>query len=156
MSGALAWHLVGFWSFISGIVFNPGNAPPADARPLSTHQIAAATGAPGSIAPRQPALPEPGTASAASRKASGAVDGTHRPSASPETLAELLQCAEARKGATGVIVHACPPLRHRLPHNASTSRASRQLDAHEAARRLADGWQTGVAAIETGSLPGRR
>ena len=94
--------------------------------------------------------------STTSKKAPNTINGTTRPHVSTETLADLLQCAEARKGDSEVSVHACPPMRRRLPHTESTERANRQMDAREAARRLTNGWQTGVATIETGALPSQR
>jgi len=154
--GALAWHIIGFWSFVSGIVFNPDGAPPLIGVPSTTEQIATEIGtAPVTTHKGDPA-PAKATTATPARKAPDAVNGAHRPPASSETLAELLQCAEARKGEAGTSVYACPPLRRRLPHYAGGSRANRQLDAREAARRLAEGWQTGVATIETGSLQDHR
>ena len=70
------------------------------------------------------------------------------------TLADLLQCSEARRagGSGPASVKACPPLRQRLPSVDTAVRGDRQLDAREAAERLARGWATGVSRIETGSL----
>lgn len=151
--GALVWHMIGFWSFVSGIMFNPDDTPPSIGRPDKSEQIATATGTSDTAVLKRTAHP---TATSPTRKAPETVNGVRRPRTSSETLADLLQCAEARRETTGVNVHACPPLRQRLPHNTAISRANRQLDAREAARLLAEGWQTGVATIETGSLQRRR
>ena len=140
LSGALAWHFVGFWAFVSAIVYNPDDTDSV-ARPLPVQKVAAPAAAPVSEAPG---------------KAETTIAGLARPPAASDTLSELLQCAEARKTASGALVTACPPLRQRLPIAAGATRGNRQLDAREAARRLATGWQTGIATIETGSIPKSR
>lgn len=152
--GAVVWHMIGFWSFVSVIMFNPDGALPAIGMSGSKQQIAAASGT--SATTPDSARSPPAKPVGPAQKAPDTIYGTHRPPASTETLADLLQCAEARKGEASASVHACPPLRRRLPYGTSASRANRQLDAREAARRLAEGWQTGVATIETGALPSRR
>lgn len=148
--------MIGFWSFVSGIVFNPDRDPSEIDLTVKKQQIAAASDTTRPPPPLYLPPPETGTASVPGPKASGTVDGSHRPPANTETLTDLLQCAEARKGEAAASVQACPPMRRRLPHTIGSARGNRQLDAREAARRLSDGWQTGVATIETGSLPKRR
>ncbi len=69
---------------------------------------------------------------------------------------DLLECAEARKSIGVVTVQACPPLQRGLAQAEGSSRGSRQLDAEEAARRLATGWETGVSMITTGSVSRQR
>lgn len=150
VAGALTWHLVGFWTFVSGIVFNPQDgrgvlASQPHVSAVSGESAQATAGLPKttplSTAAQAPALPSPPAATAGS-----------------ETLADLLQCTQARKGADdskSAVVQACPPLRRRLPTARASLRANRQLDAREAAERLARGWHTGVSAIETGALPAR-
>lgn len=158
--GAIAWHMIGFWTFVSGIMFNLDGTETAVGLPDTLQQASASQD--GTPSPK-PDTTAPTTAmnehvrpAARSTKAPDPIAGTHRPPANSETLADLLQCAEARKRDAGASVHACPPMRRRLPIAAHSSRGNRQLDAREAAQRLTDGWQTGVATIETGSLPPRR
>lgn len=154
LCGALAWHLVGFWSFVSAIVYNPDPEHVAMSAPEPiAHRQAATTTLPPT--PPPPAAVRNAKAHATG-KATSTITGANRPPANANSLAELLQCAEARKGGAETIVHACPPLRRRLPMASAPTRGNRQLDAREAARRLANGWQTGIATIETGSLPDRR
>lgn len=137
LGGALTWHLVGFWTFVSAILYNPDPETSSPARPTA-------------------AAPPVTTAAPQTAKAPTTVHGLQRPHVTSDTLADLLQCAEARKSPGDTVVTACPPLRRRLPMAIASTRGNRQLDAREAARRLATGWETGVAPIETGSLPGRR
>ena len=158
--GALVWHFIGFWSFVSGIVFNSDEPQPMIVAPRSTNEIvASSTSKSPNARIAEPSSAKTGTAIKTTSKATDTITGDRPPQATAETLSDLLQCAEARKTSKSseeVSVLACPPMRRRLPHNANTARANRQLDAREAARRLADGWQTGVAIIETGSLSDRR
>ncbi len=152
LGGILAWHIVGFWSFVSTILYNPDGAETAISAPLTIEQQQVASAVAANQAPASASRDAPAAKSA---KAESTITGAHRPPANADTLAELLQCAEALKGETQAIVHACPPLRQRLPMAQVSTRGNRQLDAREAARRLATGWQTGIATIETGTLPDR-
>lgn len=145
-AGALIWHLVGFWSFLSGIVFSPHGGETI-ARPAAVRDGAATAKADG----------HPPTAPAnAGRLATAAQHSPVPPAATTtEELADLLQCSVALKSPSThlpTLVQACPPLRQRLPLSTGSQRADRQLDAREAADRLANGWQTGVSQIETGSI----
>lgn len=153
-AGALVWHLVGFWSFLSGIVFNPQGGEtitrPQTVRDGSSSTKAAGyltanPGGPAAAAPKSPTPP-------AHTQAAPVVPPA---AAATEVLAELLQCTVALKSSAThlpTLVQACPPLRQRLPLSTGAQRADRQLDAREAANRLANGWQTGVSQIETGSI----
>ncbi len=141
LAGAAAWHLVGFWAFVSGIVYNQeetklaGSPAPATEKPENVALLAG-----GAVNPKQQKN------AASTQKAQAVV----------ETLADLLQCAEVRRATSGhATVKACRPLRSRLQH-APAERGNRELDSREAAERLATGWKTGVSAIETGSLPEQR
>jgi hypothetical protein len=150
LGGALAWHVIGFWSFVSDIVYNPDGTETAISVPSSASQATPKRAKDRkTTAAATPAL-------ARSSKPETTITGAQRPPVNAETLADLLQCAEAHKTEGNAHVHACPPLRKRLPIAADSSRGNRQLDAREASRRLARGWKTGVAPIETGSLPNRR
>ena len=151
VSGALFWHLVGFWTFLSGVVFNENGADEAS-RPTA---VAAREGALRPAAPpARNSLKEPASLAAAELGREGRNAGTPPVQhAISESLADLLQCSQARKSDGPSVVQACPPLRRRLPVASSSQRGNRHLDAREAAERLATGWQTGVARIETGSLP---
>jgi len=150
--GALTWHLVGFWSFVSAILYKPDRTDSAS-RPAPVATVTQ----PQPAAAKPPSQPQAATASDEKiTKAPHTIDGVARPPATADTLADLLQCAEARKSDAGAVVAACPPLRRRLPVAVASTRGNRQLDAREAARRLTSGWQTGVATIETGSLPKSR
>ena len=149
VGGALVWHVIGFWSFVSDIVYNSDGAESAISVPTSTSQTT-----PQSVRDRTTNAAAT-RALARSSKPETTISGAQRPPANAATLADLLQCAEAHKAEGNAHVHACPPLRKRLPIAAASSRGNRQRDAREAARRLATGWQTGVAPIETGSLPDR-
>lgn len=159
LAGALFWHLVGFWSFLSGIVFNPQDgAITAIARPPTLQEAQRSTKAAGHLTTSDSEV-----ATADQRSPAALVPSPNETlpptGAATEILAELLQCSEAIKSPRTnepAVVHACPPLRQRLPQGQASERANRQLDAHEAAHRLANGWQTGISPIETGSLPGRR
>lgn len=146
-AGALVWHLVGFWSFLSGIVFNAQGGE-IIARPAAVRDGAATTKADH----HPPAAP-----ANAGRLAAAAPHSPVPPAATAtEVLAELLQCSVALKSPrthSPTLVQACPPLRQRLPLSTGSQRADRHLDAREAASRLANGWQTGVSQIETGSIP---
>ncbi|MCB1505543.1 MAG: hypothetical protein KDJ47_11255 [Hyphomicrobiaceae bacterium] len=140
-AGALTWHLVGFWTFVSVIVFNPQDDTAGQSHTSTVIKTSAVTTAPTAQPAATPATSQP------------------QPSAptavTAESLTDLLQCSEARKATNETIVQACPPLRQRIPAVAANTRANRQLDAREAANRLANGWSTGVSSIETGALPTR-
>lgn len=142
--GALFWHLVGFWSFVSQVAFNDDQQKSA-ARLINLDTVQAVRRTEHvALAPR-PAARQPNVTIAVINADANTGD----------MLAELLQCSQVRPlpDATGVDVQACPPLRTRLPHGNNGARANRLMDAREAAERLANGWVTGVSSIETGSLP---
>ncbi len=153
LGGIFAWHIIGFWAFVSAIVYNPDGTETAISAPDNITQQKADGSTQAANGTSSSPANAPATMKAA--KADTIVTGVHRPPANADTLAELLQCAEALKGEKEAIVHACPPLRQRLPMASTSSRSNRQLDAREAARRLATGWRTGIATIETGTLPDR-
>lgn len=159
LAGALAWHLVGFWSFVSGIVFNPQGGETI-ARPATVRDGAVSAKASGHL-PQMPASAGAATAAVTpltpATPSVQAVAAYNAPpsTAASEVLADLLQCSIASKSPgthLPTIVHACPPMRQRLPQVSGSQRADRQLDAREAANRLANGWQTGISQIETGSI----
>lgn len=147
--GVLFWHFVGFWSFVSEVAFN-GDTEKSPSRLINletarsvraSEQVAAqAQKASATAAPKAP------VPISANVEIADAGNG--------DTLSELLQCSEVRplRAEADVDVHACPPLRKRLPFGRNARRADRMMDAREAADRLAHGWQTGVSRIETGSL----
>ena len=149
--GVLFWHFVGFWSFVSEVAFNGDevkspsrliNLETARSVRASEHAAAEARVA----AAPQPSKPPVAAAAPADTGSTEAGDG--------DVLSDLLQCTEVRplRGEGDVDVHACPPLRQRLARSSSAQRGDRMMDAREAADRLANGWQTGVSRIETGSL----
>lgn len=142
--GVLFWHFVGFWSFVSEVAFN-GDEAKSPSRLINldaARSVGASARATGTARP----LPNVSGKDA---------DAESAESAGSDVLDDLLQCSEARRpagnGDTDVL--ACPPLRRRLPSGRqAAARADRQMDAREAAERLANGWETGVSRIETGSL----
>lgn len=144
--GVLFWHFVGFWSFVAEVAFNDDSKSPYRLINLDTARSVTLP----ANAPTDPAPP----IVTASRQPISA-DAEH---ANGDVLSDLLQCTEARRpDAPGeALIIACPPMRRRLPHGRMAGRADRQMDAREAAERLANGWATGVSRIETGSLPAPR
>lgn len=151
LAGALFWHVVGFWTFLSGVVFNPNGADETSRMPAISARdggLQSSAKAPGT--PAKEAAP---LAVSADRRENRDAATPPAQSSIHESLAELLQCSQARKSDGPSVVQACPPLRQRLPVVAGGQRGNRHLDAREAAERLATGWQAGVARIETGSLP---
>lgn len=131
--------MIGFWAFVSGILYNQEATTAVESEPA-------------------PVIAKPANVTrishnALNTKQQNNITNTERPQTATETLADLLQCAEVHKPTQGdATVKACPPLRRHLQH-ALAVRGNRQLDAREAAQRLATGWQTGVSQVETGSLP---
>ncbi|MFN3867770.1 MAG: hypothetical protein ACK4MF_01745 [Hyphomicrobiaceae bacterium] len=146
--GAVFWHLVGFWSLVADVAFNKGSDK-SPARLINLEEVAAVKAARAASQARQ----------AAAQPAVVRGNDTAERHGTPDSLAELLQCSQARRGADGDIteVRACPPLSRRLPtHGAVAVRADREMDSREAAERLLKGWDTGVSRIETGSVQAAR
>lgn len=157
--GAVFWHLVGFWSLVSDVAFNNKGDEKSPTRLINLDEVAAVKAARDAAARPLPAARTEvsGRQAAAGGGAEAAGAGAER--ATPDGLAELLQCSEARRGADGqsAEVTACPPLSRRLPTAVDlASRADREMDAREAADRLLRGWDTGVSRIETGTLQAAR
>lgn len=146
VAGALFWHFVGFWSFVAEVAFNDDGKSPSRLINLDTARSV-------TLPANSPAAPAPAIVTASAQLPSA--NAEH---ANGDVLSDLLQCTEARRpGAPGeALIIACPPMRRRLPHGRVAGRADRQMDAREAAERLANGWETGVSRIETGSLPAPR
>lgn len=145
--GVLFWHLVGFWSFVSEVAFN-GDDPKSPSRLIDLEAARSVRASAEAVEAARPAAETSATTGNVAN--ADPADG-----GASDSLSDLLQCSEARRpadnGDTDVL--ACPPLRRRLPFTRQTAtRADRQMDAREAAERLANGWETGVSRIETGSL----
>mgnify|MGYP000196764827 CR=1 FL=1 len=153
VAGAVFWHMVGFWSFVSQVVYNQDEAK-SPSRLVNLEGAKAVSAAGGSLLAnaRPPAgnttIGDGVVASADARQAASPAQPAS------DVLHELLQCSQVRRvsGTGEVAVSACAPLARRLPNGQLASRGDRQMDAREAEQRLLNGWSPGVSRIETGSL----
>ncbi|MBL8565173.1 MAG: hypothetical protein JNM89_05600 [Hyphomicrobiaceae bacterium] len=148
VAGAVFWHLVGFWSFVSQVVYNQDEAK-SPSRLVNLEEAKAVSAAGGAL-----------LANALSRAADAKVAAAETREAAPpassasDGLHELLQCTQVRRISVEgeVALSACAPVARRLPNGQLASRGDRQMDAREAEHRLLNGWSPGVSRIETGSL----